>query len=166
MRAVQEEDNKRKQLFRFKRTSHSRSTDAPKKKPFFPYIKKGLQKGTKRSICNTKIDECDEEEKIKGDEQEDDQEDEEYLVVEEIDLCIAGSEQGICSNYGELGHFSQECKKPRKKFSKKPEGPKTFKLGKTTFARFKHIDMVAKDLQNLSTEEWEFFIKVLNKEGF
>jgi hypothetical protein len=51
--------------------------------------------------------------------------------------------------------------KPRKKFDKKPEGPKTGKISK-----FKCVNTVAKNLRNLTTEEHEFLIEALDEEGF
>jgi hypothetical protein len=139
MTAAQVEDNKKCELSHFKRLSPSGMADTSKRKPFFfNYMKKGLKKEIKKSIRNTEIDECDEEAK------EDDQDDEsqEEFDPTELDLCIAGSDKGACFNCGELGHFSRQCPKPKKKFGKKPEGPKPGK-----FAKFKRVDNVAKNLR-------------------
>jgi hypothetical protein len=102
MKAAQDEDNKKRELSRFKKSSHSKMADTPQKRPFFNYMKKGLKKGIKKSICNTEIDECDEEA------EEDNQEDEsqEEFDPNELDLCVAGSDKGACFNCGELRHFS------------------------------------------------------------
>jgi hypothetical protein len=103
MTAAQVEDNKKRELTRFKRSSHSGTTDTSKKKPFFfNYMKKGLKKGIKKSIRNTEIDECDEE----AEEDEQDDESQEEFDPTELDLCVAGSNQGACFNCGEIGHFS------------------------------------------------------------
>jgi hypothetical protein len=103
MEAAQVEDNKKRELTHFKRSSHAGTMDSPKKKPFFfNYMKKGLKKGIKKSIRNTEIDECDKE----AEEDDQDNESQEEFDPTELDLCVAGSNQGACFNCREIGHFS------------------------------------------------------------
>jgi hypothetical protein len=120
-------------------------------------MKKGLKKGIKKSIRNTKIDECDKE----AEEDDQDNKSQEEFDPTELDLCITGSDKGACFNCREIGHFSQECPKPKKRFGKKPEGPKAGK-----FAKFRCVNTVAKNFRNLSTKEWEFLMEALDEEGF
>jgi hypothetical protein len=103
MTAAQVEDNKKREFTRFKRSSHSGMTDTSKKKPFFfNYIKKGLKRGIKKSIRNTEIDKCDEE----AEEDKQDDKSQEKFDPTELDLCVAGSNQGAYFNCREIGHFS------------------------------------------------------------
>ena len=149
MKAAQDEDNKMKQFARFKKASPStRSTDVPKRKPFFFRNKKKAGK----TIRNADVDEQDED-------TEEEETDDEDPDPRDIDLCVAGSDKGVCFNCNELGHFSRECKKPRK--FKKPFGPKPGK-----FDKFKKVTAITKSLRSLAADERELLEEIFEEEGF
>jgi Zinc knuckle len=152
MKAAQDEDNQMKQFARFKKASPStKSTDAPKRKPFFFRNKRKAGK----TIRNADIDGQDE------DTEEEEEEDDEDPDPRELDLCVFGSDKGVCFNCNELGHFSRECKKPRK--PKKPFGPKPTV---TKFGKFKKAAAITKDLRSLTADERELLEEMLEEEGF
>ena len=133
LKAAQTEDTQRKQLEHFRGFKSTKTEQ--KRKPFIPYRKK-------KHIRNMDVDE--EEDEDSEDEEED---------YEDLDLCVAGTNEGACFNCQEIGHYSRNCPKP-KKFQKKKVG------------RFTKAGNLAKDIRALDTETRDLLIDLIQEEGF
>jgi hypothetical protein len=74
-----------------------------------------------------------------------------------VDLCVAGTTTGACFNCGKIGHFSQDCKDPKKPFThnKKPFSRPIKKAGE-----------LAKTITNLDVETQEALLNAFEEEGF
>jgi Zinc knuckle len=97
----------------------------------------------------SKPDDCDVEEEEK------ENDDDEQEIDPEVDLCLAGTNTGACFNCGEIGHFSWDCKKPKKPFNKKKP-----------FFNKKKVDGLATSIWNLDAEERDTVLDSFEKEGF
>jgi hypothetical protein len=172
---MKDEDNQMKQLARFRKASSSGYSakyideHPPKKKPFVFFRRK--KAGT--TIRNADLEEQD-------DVEDTEEEDENYEDLDpcKLDLCVTGSNQGACFNCGKLGHFSCECKEPRKEkplkvgpmpFGRSPFGqigqnkPKK-PIGK--FNKYKKAAAITKNLRNLDADERQILEEMLEEEGF
>ena len=149
MEVAQDVDTRNKQLARFQRLRPHKTTE---KKPFTRFVFKGKPKA--KSIQNVEVDDCDVED------EEDYEEEEEHSIDTEIDLCVAGTTTGVCFNCGETGHFSHECKKPKK------TPPSTMPKKKPFFNQNKKAGEIAKTIQNLDTETRDQLLELFNQEGF
>jgi hypothetical protein len=150
MAAAQDEDNQKKQLNRFIRpTLGTRMTEPDKKRKFFHNFKK---KVAGKTIRNAEIDECDEIDNMAEELSEDEND------LENLDLCVMGSDKGVCFNCNELGHFSCKCPKPRKKSKGPPRQSK--------FNKFKRVDNIVKNLRALEVDGRNLLLDALEEEGF
>jgi hypothetical protein len=145
MDTAQNIDTRMRQFQRFKRIAKPEAPTKPKK---FFYRRKPM--GAK-SIRNVEVDDCDVEDE--GDEEREEGDEEEIDL--EMDICLAGTNTGVCFNCGETGHFSRDCKKPRKPFNKKKP-----------FFNKKKAEDLAKTIRNLDTDTRDALLEAFEKEGF
>jgi len=140
-------------MVRFKRQLGPTKTkeEGQPKKVFF---KRNLPS---KSVRNADIEEVEEGEIL----EESGNEDEEDEDFEEVDLCLAGSEKGVCFNCQEVGHFSRECTKPRKK----PIGHKQTRLSRFKKASKEDPNKLAKTIRQMTQEDRNSLLDEL-EEGF
>jgi hypothetical protein len=161
MFAAQEKANQLKELQNLKENMRSAtSTRSSEPRRFNVFLKK---KFGRRTIRNTEIDESDEPYN------DDSEEEGEIQELDDLDLCVADSEQPACFRCNQVGHFSRDCKQPAKCFNCGQPGhlarncrkPKKGGKPQRPFKKTQKVANLVKDLRTMDAAERELFYKTL-----